>query len=88
MLYSNLSVNESGHLTIAGFDACELVFIGNGDCPGHIGYERVGTHGFGYDPLFLPDDTPGRTMAELELEEKNQISHRFRALTALAAQLA
>jgi XTP/dITP diphosphohydrolase len=70
------------------FDACELVFIGNGDCPGHIGYERVGTHGFGYDPLFLPDDTPGRTMAELELEEKNQISHRFRALTALAAQLA
>lgn len=73
----------AGHRAAPG----EQVLIGNGDCPGRIGYERVGTHGFGYDPLFLPDDTPGRTMAQLELDEKNRISHRFRALTALAAQL-
>lgn len=60
---------------------------GEGDCEGRIGYEEVGDHGFGYDPLFLPDDTPGRTMAQLEPDEKNAISHRFHALEALAAKL-
>ena len=74
----------AGHHAVEG----ERVLVGNGDCPGRIGYERVGTNGFGYDPLFLPDDTPGKTMAQLELEEKNRISHRYRALTALAKQLA
>lgn len=60
---------------------------GEGDCEGRIGREPRGTHGFGYDPLFLPDDTPGRTMAELEPDEKNAISHRFHALEALSALL-
>lgn len=60
---------------------------GDGDCWGHIGYERRGDNGFGYDPLFETDDFPGRTMAELTLEEKNTVSHRFHALEALAEQL-
>ncbi len=63
------------------------VLAGNGDCEGHIGYERRGTNGFGYDPLFLPDDTPGKTMAELVLSEKNLISHRRHALDDLSEQL-
>lgn len=61
---------------------------GEGDCEGSIGRERVGENGFGYDPLFLPDETPGRTMAQLAADEKNRISHRFHALEALAAKLA
>lgn len=60
---------------------------GDGDCEGRIGHVPVGTHGFGYDPLFLPNDTPGRTMAQLELAEKNAISHRYHALVDLAAKL-
>lgn len=60
---------------------------GDGDCEGRIGHTPVGTHGFGYDPLFLPNDTPGRTMAQLELAEKNAISHRYHALIDLAAKL-
>lgn len=60
---------------------------GIGTCEGSIGFERRGTNGFGYDPLFLPDDTPGKTMAELSPEEKNAISHRFHALEALSAEL-
>lgn len=48
----------------------------------------MGENGFGYDPLFLPDETPGRTMAQLTADEKNRISHRFHALEALAAALA
>lgn len=63
------------------------VLRGDGDCEGVVGFEPRGEHGFGYDPLFLPVETPGRTMAELTLGEKNQISHRFHALEDLAAKL-
>ena len=61
--------------------------MGEGFCEGMIGREGRGDHGFGYDPLFLPNDTPGKTMAELEPQEKNAISHRFHALQDLCAKL-
>ena len=73
--------------SIAFIDATGMVLSGEGACEGAIGYEERGTCGFGYDPLFLPDDTPGKTMAELSPEEKNAISHRFHALQDLAAKL-
>ena len=63
------------------------VLRGDGDCEGRVGREPRGDNGFGYDPLFLPDETPGKTMAELTLDEKNLISHRFHALEDLAAKL-
>lgn len=57
-----------------------------GTCDGVIGTEPVGENGFGYDPIFvLPD---GRTMAELDASEKNEISHRANALRKLAEVLA
>lgn len=59
----------------------------SGACEGRIGRSPRGSGGFGYDPLFLPDDAPGRTMAELALEEKGRISHRGRALDALRRRL-
>jgi XTP/dITP diphosphohydrolase len=46
-----------------------------------------GEHGFGYDPIFVPDDGDGRTLAELSAEEKNALSHRGRALRAFAEKL-
>ena len=67
-------------------DGSELV--GNGTCEGRIALAPRGTAGFGYDPLFLPDETPGRTMAELTAAEKNAISHRFHALTELSRLVA
>ena len=63
------------------------VLRGDGDCEGVVGHVPRGSHGFGYDPLFLPAETPGKTMAELTLDEKNQISHRFHALEDLASKL-
>lgn len=63
------------------------VLTGTGACEGSIAYEERGANGFGYDPLFLPVDTPGKTMAELAPEEKNAISHRFHALQDLSAKL-
>lgn len=47
-----------------------------------------GQGGFGYDPVFVPDDADGRTLAELSAEEKNALSHRGRALRALVNRLA
>ncbi|MDZ4167786.1 MAG: RdgB/HAM1 family non-canonical purine NTP pyrophosphatase [Coriobacteriia bacterium] len=66
-------------------DGSETVAVGA--CEGSIAYEARGEGGFGYDPLFLPDAVPGRTMAELDLAEKNAISHRGAALRALRAAL-
>ncbi|MEL6344054.1 MAG: RdgB/HAM1 family non-canonical purine NTP pyrophosphatase [Myxococcota bacterium] len=57
-------------------------------CEGRIALEPRGDGGFGYDPLFLPEDTPGKTMAELSAAEKNAISHRGRAFAQLPQTLA
>ena len=53
-----------------------------GECEGHIIDAPVGENGFGYDPLFVPDGYQ-RTFAQLSTEEKNQISHRAKALKQL-----
>jgi XTP/dITP diphosphohydrolase len=64
----------------------ERVF--EGVCGGTVAGEPRGGGGFGYDPLFLPDDRgDGRTMAELSDAEKDAISHRGRAARALRAWL-
>lgn len=63
------------------------VLRGDGDCEGLVGFELRGDGGFGYDPLFLPNDTLGKTMAELTPDEKNAISHRFHALEDLSTKL-
>ncbi len=53
--------------------------IAEGRIYGHILTEEKGSEGFGYDPLFFVDGL-NKSMAELELSEKNQISHRAKAL--------
>ncbi|HYZ79740.1 MAG TPA: non-canonical purine NTP pyrophosphatase [Solirubrobacteraceae bacterium] len=59
-----------------------------GYCQGRMSGEARGSHGFGYDPAFLPDgDYDGRTMAELSDAEKDAISHRAGAVAELLAWL-
>ena len=59
-----------------------------GTCDGVVTEAPRGDGGFGYDPVFVPDDGDGRTFAELSRPEKNVLSHRGRAFRALAAKLA
>ena len=69
-----------------------------GECPGRVGFERAGSNGFGYDPLFIPDEVGlagggkapnagGRSYAQLEDWEKDAISHRGVAMAELDREL-
>jgi XTP/dITP diphosphohydrolase len=63
-------------LTLANSDG--VLASSSGRLHGQIGFVRKGANGFGYDPIFCIED--GRTIAELDPDEKNQISHRGQAL--------
>jgi XTP/dITP diphosphohydrolase len=62
------------------------VALVEGTCEGRIGQEPKGSHGFGYDPLFVPDGFT-QTIAELGPETKDRISHRAQAAAKLVPVL-
>jgi len=66
-------------------DGSELAV--DGICPGTISAAERGERGFGYDPVFVPDEGDGRTFAEMSDAEKNAVSHRGRAFRNLLAAL-
>ena len=90
LLLKNLSdkADKTAHYTCA----MALVYpdgrevLAEGYMYGRIIAERRGSHGFGYDPIFVPDGEE-RTVAEMSDEEKNAISHRGAALKALLEKL-
>ena len=63
------------------------VKIFEGTLEGVISREKSGNGGFGYDPIFIADEFPGLTLADISEEEKNAISHRGKALRAMAEWL-
>ncbi len=73
----------------AYFESCIVYYDGNevlsatGRVYGKIANSPIGDNGFGYDPLFIPDELDGRTFGQAGAEQKNAISHRGRALSAL-----
>ncbi len=70
----------AGYVCAVAFaDKNGLVGVVEGTCRGRIGYEPKGSHGFGYDPLFVIPRY-GKTFAQLGPQLKHQMSHRFRAL--------
>ena len=58
-----------------------------GTLEGEIAREKSGNGGFGYDPIFIADEYPGLTLADITEEQKNDISHRGKALRAMAEWL-
>ena len=73
---------------------CDIILVNiedkpllfEGICPGNIATEPKGKEGFGYDPIFIPDGF-NNSFAELKEKEKNDISHRGRALKKLLTYL-
>ncbi|MFD1065412.1 XTP/dITP diphosphatase [Oceanobacillus locisalsi] len=63
----------------------ETMFV-TGYCEGHIQLTQSGENGFGYDPVFVPEGYE-QTMAELDPDEKNQISHRKMAINQLESKI-
>lgn len=62
-------------------------YVFEGKAPGRIIFEEKGRNGFGYDPVFVPDEGGGLTFAEMTLDEKSKISHRAKAFSKLKAFL-
>ena len=61
--------------------------VAEGAAVGTIASAPRGGEGWGYDPVFVPDDGDGRTFAEMPKDEKDALSHRGRAFRALADAL-
>ena len=58
-----------------------------GEVKGEISQEERGDNGFGFDPIFMPSDSPDKTFAEMAIDEKNDYSHRAQALRKFAKWL-
>ena len=61
--------------------------VARGECRGRISQTQRGGRGFGYDPVFIPDEGDGRTFAEMSVEDKHAVSHRGRAFRTLLGLL-
>lgn len=88
-------LNDSGSKDRSAYFACVLAIavpnqetkIFEGRVDGTLVEEKHGDNGFGYDPIFVPNEGDGRTFAEFSKEEKNAISHRGRAFKKFVAEL-
>lgn len=66
--------------TVIAYICTDGEYIFEGTVKGQITTEMKGSDGFGYDPIFQPDNSNGKTFAQMSPEEKNSISHRALAL--------
>ncbi len=81
--------NERGarYLSAVAFRDGDTSVTFTGEVAGRIATEMKGTNGFGYDPIFIPEEGDGRTFGEMSAAEKARISHRARAFRKLGEWL-
>ena len=78
---------DARYLSAVAYRDGDLSMTFSGEVRGKISCEKRGTGGFGYDPIFIPDEGDGRTFGEMSAEEKKKISHRARAFRKLGEWL-
>ena len=90
-LLAELSGKDNRHArfrtAIAYIDEAGEEHLFEGIVEGSIAEAERGTEGFGYDPVFFPEEGSGKTFAELGVDVKNRISHRARAVAQFAKYL-
>ncbi|MBS7288501.1 MAG: XTP/dITP diphosphatase [Candidatus Freyarchaeota archaeon] len=74
-------------ISVVAFTEGKEILVFEGRTSGFISYMARGERGFGFDPVFIPEEGDGRSFAELDVEEKNRMSHRAKALRKLAEWL-
>ncbi len=84
---SNKTARSAHFLTVIALHIFNKIVIFEGKIDGTIIDEKRGTMGFGYDPIFVPENET-RTFAEMPAEEKNTLSHRGRAFAKMVDFLA
>jgi XTP/dITP diphosphohydrolase len=97
--YAQKTIGNNGIIKLLGgntspayFETCATLLLDGmtsqftGVLTGSISREPRGSSGFGYDPIFIPENET-RTLAEMNLNEKNSISHRIRALAQMLAYI-
>ena len=83
-LMENEDEREARYLSAVAFRDGDTTLTFKGEVKGWISREERGNAGFGFDPIFIPEEGDGRTFAEMSTEEKAKISHRGRAFRKLA----
>jgi XTP/dITP diphosphohydrolase len=86
-LMEGIEDRGAAYHSYVGFRFGDEVHVFQGTVRGRVAGEMRGTNGFGYDPIFIPDEGDGRTFGEMTDDEKNAISHRARAFRALGEWL-
>ncbi len=89
-LLANLEKKENREArfkTVIALNLNDHQHLFTGICEGHILKEKKGEHGFGYDPVFQPNNSK-KSFAEMDLSEKSKLSHRGKALKYLIDYLA
>lgn len=77
---------KARYVCVLAFYDGERLITTRGECEGELIMEKRGNNGFGYDPIFVPEGF-NKTMAELNPEIKNKLSHRFKALEKMKEAL-
>jgi XTP/dITP diphosphohydrolase len=85
-LLQNKSNRNARFVTVVALILDGKEFLFEGIVEGVIRKEKVGKHGFGYDPIFEPENS-GLTFAQMTMDEKAQLSHRARALEKMISFL-
>lgn len=87
-LMEGVKDREASFQSVVAFRGGDEARCFRGVVRGRIASSIRGTGGFGYDPIFIPDEGDGRTFGEMTAEEKNALSHRARAFRSLGEWLA
>ena len=85
-LMNGINLRDATFKSVMVYYDGRSMLVSRGECKGFIAYCARGNKGFGFDPIFIPEGET-RTFAEMEVYEKNRLSHRGKAARNLALQI-